>query len=409
MLYLSTAVGLVVSGWLTDNLDWRLIFLPNLLCGAVAIWLLLQHFPTVEIERHFIGTRLDGLGIALLGAALIAVQVILSRGEIDDWLGSPMLQALAWIAGPSLALFVWWQFDHRNQVPLLRVGLIQERNVLASATIGVFTGIILSGSIYALPEYLREVFPNPLSATQTGQVMCVYALTAATIRPLVTWSIGKIGQRKAIIFALSMLVGSMILFARLLTTGTPVVAYIAPLVVYAFCLTPLLSAVGGGTVARVAQDNQLDAVSIYMTFRQFGTSLGVALVTIVIGRRTNMLSSRLSDHLRLHRPAVSDWMSRASGLLVGRGDLGAVDAAHAGCPSNVPILQNRPTRRRVAGRMRSRARFQPSRQSSWRSARSVAGTRAPSSSSWRWDQVNGLSKRPRAPRHHCRARNTEGV
>ena len=329
MLYLSTAVGLVVSGWLTDNLDWRLIFLPNLLCGAVAIWLLLQHFPTVEIERHFIGTRLDGLGIALLGAALIAVQVILSRGEIDDWLGSPVLQALAWISGLSLALFVWWQFDHRNQAPLLRVGLIGERNVLASATIGVFTGIILSGSIYAVPEYLRDVFPNPLSATQTGQVMCVYALTAAAIRPLVTWSIGKIGQRKTIIFALSMLVGSMTLFARLLTPGTPIVAYIAPLVVYAFCLTPLLSAVGGGTVARVAQDNQLDAVSIYMTFRQFGTSLGVALVTIVLDRRTTLHSSRLFDHLRLDRPAVSDWMSRASGVLVGRRDLGAVDAAHA--------------------------------------------------------------------------------
>jgi DHA2 family multidrug resistance protein len=145
----------------------------------------------------------------------------------------------------------------------------------------------------------------------------------------VTWSIGKIGQRKAIIFALSMLVFSMTLFARLLTTGTPVVAYIAPLVVYAFCLTPLLSAVGGGTVARVAQDNQLDAVSIYMTFRQFGASLGVALVTIVLDRRTTLHSSRLFDHLRLDRPAVSDWMSRASGVLVGRGDLGAVDAAHA--------------------------------------------------------------------------------
>jgi hypothetical protein len=69
--------------------------------------------------------------------------------------------------------------------------------VLALATIGVFTGIILSGSIYAVPEYLREVFPNPLSATQTGQVTCVYALTAAAIRPLVTWSIGRVGQRKA--------------------------------------------------------------------------------------------------------------------------------------------------------------------------------------------------------------------
>jgi DHA2 family multidrug resistance protein len=239
------------------------------------------------------------------------------------------VRALAWTAGLSLVLFVRWQFDARYRAPLLRVGLISDRNVLAAATIGISTGIILSGSIYALPEYLRGVFPNPLSATQAGQLLCVYALTAAAIRPLATWSIGKVGQRKAVAFALTALVISMSLFARLLTTGTAITTYVAPLVIYAFCLTPLLSAAGGGTVARVDQENQLDAVSIYMTFRQFGTSLGVALITIVLDRRTTLHSGRLFDHLRLGRPAVADWMSRASGMLMGQGDLGAVDAAYA--------------------------------------------------------------------------------
>jgi DHA2 family multidrug resistance protein len=329
MLYLSTVIGLLLSGYLTDNIDWRLIFLPNLACAVGASWLLLRHFPKVEIEDQLVGTRTDRLGIVLLGVALISVQVILSRGEIDNWFASPVLQSLGWTGGSALLVFVWWQFDRSNRAPLLRVGLIRERNVLASAALGVFTGIILSGSLYALPEYLRGVDPQARSATQTGALMCVYALTAAAIRPLVTWSIARVGQRKAIVFALTMLVASMLLISRFLTTGTPTSDYILPLALYACCLTPLLSAVGGGTVARVVQQDQLDAISIYMTFRQFGTSLGVALVSIILTRRETLHSARLFDHLRPGRPIVHDWILRASDQLAGREGLGFVDAGHA--------------------------------------------------------------------------------
>ena len=104
--------------------------------------------------------------------------------------------------------------------------------------LGIMAGIILSGSIYALPEFLRNVDPNKLSATSTGQIMCVYALTAAAIRPMVTMSIGKFGQRKVLLFAVSMLIISMLMLAQLITTGTPEAAYAIPLILYAFCLAP---------------------------------------------------------------------------------------------------------------------------------------------------------------------------
>ena len=128
-----------------------------------------------------------------------------------------------------------------------------------------------------LPEFLRNVFPHPLSATQAGRIMCVYALTAAAIRPLVTTAIARFGQRKAMTFAFTMLIASMLLAARLMTTGTPDTDYVIPLILYAFCLAPMLSAIASGTVSKVPHAQQLDAVAIYLTFRQFGASLGVHL------------------------------------------------------------------------------------------------------------------------------------
>jgi MFS transporter, DHA2 family, multidrug resistance protein len=200
---------------------------------------------------------------------------------------------------------------------------------MSSALLGIFTGIILSGSLYALPEFLRKVDPEPHSATHAGRIMCVYALTAAAIRPLVVPLAARLGQRKTIVFALAMLAASMLLFSRLLTLGTPDEAYLLPLVLYAFCLAPLLPSVGSGTVARIDQSKLLDGVSLYMTFRQLGAAFGVALVTIVLDWRETLHSARLFDHLRAAGVGTQAWLQHAESIVTARADYSPLESRHA--------------------------------------------------------------------------------
>jgi DHA2 family multidrug resistance protein len=319
ILYLATAVGLVFCGYVTDNFGWRLIFLPNVVFAAAAIHLLLRHFPDVPRPADQRTRAVDTWGILLLGIALVSLQVVLARGDIDDWFGSPRIQLLTWIGSIALVLFVAWEISPRNRAPLLQLSLMRNRNVQAAVTLGLLAGIILSGSLYALPEFLRNVFPYRLSATQAGRIMCVYALTAAAIRPLVTQGIARFGQRKALTFAFTMLVGSMLLVARLMTTGTPDTDYTLPLILYAFCLAPMLSAIASGTLSRVPLAQQLDAAAIYLSCRQFGASLGVTLVTTVLDWRETLHSSRLFEHMRAGGVRTDSWMNQAAQFAVGRG------------------------------------------------------------------------------------------
>jgi MFS transporter, DHA2 family, multidrug resistance protein len=328
MLYLATATGLLFAGFVTDNLSWRLIFFPNVLLAVVGIWLLVRHYPDVPPSQDPRIQNVDKVGIALLVVFVVSLQVILSRGNIEDWFASPFIQALAWMGSMALLAFILWQASARNRYPLLKLRLVYTRPVFASTLLGIFTGIILSGSLFALPEFLREVDPNEMSATDTGLVMCVYALTAAAIRPLATLSIGKFGQRKVVTFALSMLVLSMLLFQHLITTGTAVYYYIVPLMLYAFCLAPLLSSVGRGTAAKADKEHQLDAVAIYMSFRQLGTSLGVALISIVLEQRETLHSSRLFEQLHGGNIDMSRWLAGTNQMLVGRDGYSPVDATH---------------------------------------------------------------------------------
>jgi MFS transporter, DHA2 family, multidrug resistance protein len=326
-LYLASAAGLLASGFLTDRFNWRLIFLPNLLFAAGAVSFLLRFYPNVPRPSSPRQTQADWPGIALIALALISLQIVLSRGEIDDWFGSRLIRTLTWTSAASLAAFVWWQYSPRNQAPLVDVVLMRDRHVVSSVLIGLFAGVILSGSLFVLPQFLRNITAHTYSATQAGQIICVYALAAAGVRPLVLPLVARLGQRKTIAIALVMLIASMLVFEHYLTTGTSVGYYILPLTLYALCLAPLLSAIGSGVVSRVAQrEKLLDAVSIYMTFRQLGASLGVGLLNILLDHRETLHSARLFEHLHRDDAGTAGWLATQGANAITRSGHSIVDS-----------------------------------------------------------------------------------
>ncbi len=127
-----------------------------------------------------------------------------------------------------------------------------------------------------------------------------------------------------------LLIGSMLLLYRWLTSSTPDIYFLLPLALYACCLTMLLPALGGSTVARLDQQRLLDGVSLYMTFRQFGASLGVAALTILIENRETLHSSRLYEHLNLANETTAATVHTASGYL----------QAHSGANAGGVTLQS---------------------------------------------------------------------
>ena len=96
---------------------------------------------------------------------------------------------------------------------------------------------------------------------------------------------------------------------------------------YGLCLSPLLPAVGSGTVARIAQQEKLlDGVSIYMTFRQFGASLGVALLNILLDHRETLHSARLFEHRHRDDSGTQAWLATQSANAIARGGYSLVDS-----------------------------------------------------------------------------------
>ncbi len=326
-LYLASAMGLLLSGFLTDRLNWRLICIPNLVLAPAAIWLLKRNFPDLPQPRSPRLQHADSRGLILLAVGIVCLQIVLSRGHIDDWLGSPRIRILALISACAFIAFVHWQMSSENRYPLFNMSLLRDRNVVAAMLIGIFLGMILSGSLFVLPEFLRNVDSQTHSATETGRLIAFYALSAAAVRPSVTWLVARFGPRKLMVAGLAMMISSMLLLYRWLTTFTPDGYFLLPLALYACCLAAILPSVGSGTVGKLDQANLLDGVSLYMTFRQLGAALGVAFLTILIERRETLHSSRLYEHLNTANVTTSGVLDRTGAYLFAHAGAGA-SASH---------------------------------------------------------------------------------
>jgi DHA2 family multidrug resistance protein len=328
-LFISIAAGLFFSGLIVDAFGWRLIFLPCAGFSAAAIILLALHFPRLARPGQDRVVRADALGIVLLAAGLLSLQVVLSRGVIEDWFSSSSIRLLCLTSATSLGTFVLWQLSPVNRTPLVSLQLLRERHVIAAVTIGVCTGMVLSGSLFVLPQFLRATAAIPHSAGQTGRILCLYAIAGMALQQAASFVLKRIGPRKTALLSFICLISCMALLWRDLTRNSPDYEFVLPLILYGATLATLLPAIGIGVVGRVEEAELLDGVSFYMTFRQFGASLGIALVAILLEHRQTLHTSRLFEHIRLDSPEVANWVTTSRGGLVARAGLSPFDAGRA--------------------------------------------------------------------------------
>lgn len=119
-------VGPTLGGWLSDNASWHWCFLINVPVGLIsllAIYLIIPTSPEKEEERRKLwakGLNFDFVGFILVATFLGALEVVLDRGQIDDWFSSPVILAFAAVSATALLLFVPWELNRPQPVMISR-------------------------------------------------------------------------------------------------------------------------------------------------------------------------------------------------------------------------------------------------------------------------------------------------
>ena len=284
------AVGPTLGGWITDNFSWRWIFFINIPIGAISLLLtqtLISDPPYLKRE-NLRTLKIDYMGIGLLALGLGALQILLDKGERDDWLSSHFIVGCAAVAVVALIAVVIWEL--RQKTPIVDFGLLRERNfALATATMFVL-GLVLYGTTVLLPELLQTLLGY--TATASGWVLSPGAFVLIAILPFVGWLLGKIEARWLVTFGAAVMALSlwhMSHFDLGLDFHTAVMARIYQSCGMAFLFVP----VNVMAFYFISKEKTSNATGLINLARNIGGSVGISMVTTQIERGAQVHQSYL--------------------------------------------------------------------------------------------------------------------
>ncbi len=180
---MAPTIGPTLGGWITDNYSWRWIFYINLPVGILTLFLVIRMVedPPYLTQLKTAGVRVDYIGIALLALGIGALQVLLDKGQEDDWFGSHFIVTLAVISAVCLVTLVFWEW--RQQAPIIDVRMFKNFNFAVSSLMMFFLGVLLFSSLVMMPQFLQTLMGY--TAESAGLVLSGAGLVLLFEMPIV--------------------------------------------------------------------------------------------------------------------------------------------------------------------------------------------------------------------------------
>jgi DHA2 family multidrug resistance protein len=183
------AIGPTVGGWITDNYTWRWIFFLNIPVGILSLILtsrIVEDPPYLKRVKAKLG-GIDGWGLGLLALTIGALQIMLDKGQEDDWFSSRFIVSCACVVVAGLGMFLYRELTIEH--PILDLSLYKKRNFAMTQIVMVVIGAALYATTVMIPQFLQEMLGY--TATEAGLAMSAGGLVLLLLFPLV----GFLGQK----------------------------------------------------------------------------------------------------------------------------------------------------------------------------------------------------------------------
>ena len=293
-------VGPTLGGWITDNYTWRWIFFINLPVGILAWFLVLRlvEDPPWAKRARGAGVRIDYIGVSLLIIGVGALQIILDKGQEDDWFGSTFITTLAVIAAAGLLSLIIWEWFYKN--PIVEVRLFRNLNFLGANAMMFVLGIMLFSSLVMMPQFLQTLLGY--TAESAGLVLSGGGLLLLFLMPLVGTLVSKIQARYIIAFGWLTLSAAMYYSAVRLNLGISFGFASLLRVTQVFGLGFLFVPVNLVSYVGMPPEKSSSVAGLINFMRNIGSSIGTSMVTTLIARRAQVHQVNLSAHLSPGQP-----------------------------------------------------------------------------------------------------------
>jgi MFS transporter, DHA2 family, multidrug resistance protein len=318
-------LGPVIGGYLTDNFSWRWVFYINLPVGlASVIMTRLFIFDPPYIGK--IKRGIDYWGIGLLALWVGALQLILDKGQEDDWFGSRWIVIACLISVAGLILFVAQELYGRD--PVVNLKAFKDRTYAAGVFLMTILGFVLYGSLLLLPVFLQTLMGYP--ALEAGIAMAPRGLGSFLMMPIVGTVMGRFDPRKVLAAGLAIASWTLWRLSSLnLNAGYWDIFW--PQFIQGMSLAMLFVPLTTATMDPIRKEDMGNATSMFNLMRNLGGSFGIAAATTFLFRRQQFHTHQLGEHVTAFSWPTMNFLRGMQSTMVARsGDpVAAAAQSHA--------------------------------------------------------------------------------
>jgi DHA2 family multidrug resistance protein len=306
-------IGPFLGGWITDNWSWHWIFFINIPAGIISILMSLLFIVDPAYIRD-LKMKIDYWGLAFLSVGIGCLQIMLDKGQREDWFSSDFITWLCVASIMSLVIFVIVELFAKH--PIVDLRILKNFSFSLGNIIIFFVFVNLFGSIVLLPMYLQSLMGY--TSTLAGLVLAPGGVATLVVMPIVGLLITRINSKGIVIAGIVVTAYStylMSMFNRLADFDTILWPRIIMGIGVGLIIIPLTTL----TLSRMKKEQLGNATSIFNLVRNIGGSFGVAISTTILTRRAQFHQARLIDHLTPFDMTYTMGSSRASEVLQQRG------------------------------------------------------------------------------------------
>jgi DHA2 family multidrug resistance protein len=297
-------LGPTLGGYLTDVYNWRWVFYINLPFGILALLGILSFVPETERSAN---RGFDFLGFAFLSLAIGSLQMMLDRGQSQDWFSSPEIVIEAVLAILFLYLFLVQMFTAKQ--PFIEPGLFADRNLVVGLLLIFMVGVILLATLALLPPFLQNLMGFPVQTT--GFVLAPRGVGTMIAMIVVGRLIGKIDTRALILLGLTLTAFSLWEMSGF-TTEVPISTLVRTGIVQGLGLGFIFVPLSTLTFSTLAPHYRNEGTAMFSLMRNIGSSIGISVVVTLLAQNAQVSHAGIAAVMTPFRDTLQQpWLPNA--------------------------------------------------------------------------------------------------
>ena len=285
-------LGPTLGGWITDNYSWRWVFYINLPVGIAAIFMCLRFLEDPPYVKNAKAGKIDFAGFGFLALWIGCLQVLLDKGQDEDWFSSNFIRWLGVLAVVGFIAFLAWELTRDH--PIVNLRILKDRNLAIGVVLNFSVGAVLYGTTAVLPQFLQLLLGYP--SLQAGLVMSPRGIGAIVGSIVAGRILTKVDGRLWMAQGAAVLGLTMYMLGGVNLNMAPANVML-PIIVSGFAVTSIFVPMTTFSVATMNRENMADAAGLTSLVRNLGGSVGISLVTALVTRSTQAHQALMVGHL----------------------------------------------------------------------------------------------------------------